>query len=203
MLVADGPRRGDRRKAGQSVGHHEAGSLTKGPNMKKTKPNEPAVSARTRPEPVIEESVSFSPEAISNRSSAETKVLKEMLDRDKKSYELRVLGNKRVGGSKRASNSVVPSSRGRLQNRVWRPRMAKRCCMLASESRRTSPRTINNSGIAGGIAILSSAQSARLTRRAGFHPEHPASSRPPDSGAYGRVSGALRCSFAELRRLRC
>ena len=60
--------------------------------MKKTKPNEPAVSARTRPEPVVEESVSFSPEAISNRSSAETKVLKEMLDRDKKSYELRYWG---------------------------------------------------------------------------------------------------------------
>ena len=66
----------------------------KGParKMKKTKPNRSGASEDTRPEQKTEESVDLSAEAISNRSSAKTEVLNEMLERERKAYNLRYWG---------------------------------------------------------------------------------------------------------------
>jgi hypothetical protein len=60
--------------------------------MKKTKPNRSGVSEDTRSKPEAEESVDLSAEAISNRSSAKTEVLNEMLERERKAYNLRYWG---------------------------------------------------------------------------------------------------------------
>ena len=60
--------------------------------MKKTKPNRSGASEDTRPKPKAEEFVDLSAEAISNRSSAKTEVLNEMLERERKAYNLRYWG---------------------------------------------------------------------------------------------------------------
>jgi len=59
--------------------------------MKKTKPNRSGASEEKLPKRA-EESVDLSAEAISNRSSAKTEVLNEMLERERKAYNLRYWG---------------------------------------------------------------------------------------------------------------
>jgi len=60
--------------------------------MKKTKPDQPSALEKSYPKPTEEESVDFSPEAISNRSLAKTEILNEMLERERKAYNLRYWG---------------------------------------------------------------------------------------------------------------
>jgi hypothetical protein len=60
--------------------------------MKATKPNRPRSSEDAPPEHLEEETMDLSPEAISDRSTAKTEVLNEMLERERKAYSLRYWG---------------------------------------------------------------------------------------------------------------
>ncbi len=60
--------------------------------MKKTKPYRPSMPDKSAPKPREEERMDFSPEGISKRSSATTEVLNEMLERERRAYNLRYWG---------------------------------------------------------------------------------------------------------------
>lgn len=60
--------------------------------MKKTKPYRPSSPEKAGQKLTEKESAEYSFEAISNRSLAKTEVLNEMLERERKAYNLRYWG---------------------------------------------------------------------------------------------------------------